>query len=364
MKKQKKLTRKVERQIALLSKYYDIDLENRVITIVLHYEKASELFENDLVTKGTPKFKLEILARISELVETIPNDFKIDFKIDVDDYEGYKVDNIVESFKDQLEIFNFQIYQVKFGRLLKAIILILISVSILFVRQILINNSIIDDRVLLTEMLDIAAWVFLWEGVSTLFLRSDEYRNVTFKIINALKSFGLYDKNGNAVSVINREQIVKDWVEVTKREKNAKKMLIIAGAISLALGVIMIVQVVPQFFVKQPNYTEFLLSSIATIVCGTVGILSGIGAYVVYCESTSKIKSLVPLISYVYLIFDAVCVGFVIYYMAVAGLSAKENAVIIINTILMLGSSIIYFIAYLMLRSAAKRNGDIDYYKL
>lgn len=104
-KKEKKITRKIQRQIDLLSKYYDIDIPNRKIHIELHYEKASELFETDVVTKGTPKFKTEILARVSELLESVPETFKVDFSIKVDDFEGIKVDNVTESFKDQLEIF-------------------------------------------------------------------------------------------------------------------------------------------------------------------------------------------------------------------------------------------------------------------
>ena len=123
MEKKTKITKKVQRQLDILSKYYEIDTEKGVIKIELQYEKASDLFETDLVTKGTPKFKTEILARISDLLESVPTELKVDFSIKVLDYEGMKIDNIVESFKDQLEVFNFEIYKEKSGRLLAAVIL-------------------------------------------------------------------------------------------------------------------------------------------------------------------------------------------------------------------------------------------------
>ena len=363
MEKKTKMTKKAQRLLDLLSKYYEIDNDNKVIKIELYYEKASELFETDVVTKETPKFKTEILARISELLESVPENYKVDFAIKVDDYEGYKVDNVVESFKDQLEMFNFQIYKVKSGRLLTAVILALVSVGILFVRQFLLNQGVIDDSVLLTEMLDITAWVFLWEGVSTIFLRSDEYRDVSFRIINHLKSFTLYDKNNNCLSSIEQEQIKKEWVNISRKEKNARKILLIAGAISFAAGIITILNLVPEFFKDGVNWNNFLMTSIPSIAAGVIGIIGGIGACSLYCES-GKFQKAVPVVAYIYLIFDIIVTSLVIYSFTQEKFTAKEMAVSIINVIIVIGSSIIYFIGYRLLRKAGKENGEEDVYRL
>lgn len=363
MKKEKKVSKKIQRQLDILSKYYDIDQENRLIKIKLCYEKAEDLFEMDVVTKGTPKFKTEILARISELLESVPEDYKVDFAIKVDDYQGVVVDNIVESFKDQLEVFNFQIYRVKSGRWLTAVILMLVSVGILFVRRFLLNNNFIDDSVLLTEMLDITAWVFLWEGVSTVFLRSDEYRDISFKIVNALNSFSLYDKDNKVVSSYNRDAIVKDWVQVSRKERTARKMLLIAGALSFAIGVVTVIGIIPEFFKAQEDWGTFILGSVTKIVAGVIGIIGGIGAASVYCES-GKFRRAVPVVSYIYLIYDIGFMGLVIYLLATAGLTSQEKTVLVVDAILMVAASVVYFISYMMLRSAGKANGEEDIYKL
>lgn len=363
MAKEKKITKKVQRQLDLLSKYYEIDSENHLINIELHYEKASDLFEMDVVTKGTPKFKREILARISELLESVPENYKVDFSIKVDDYEGIKVDNILDSFKDQLEMFNFQIYKVKSGRMFTAVILTLVSVAILFVRQFLLNQQIIDDSILLTEMLDITAWVFLWEGVSTLFLRSDEYRDVSFRIIDHIKSFALLDKSNKEVAKMESEQIKKEWVNVSRREKTARKTLLIAGAISFATGVITVVNLIPEFFRDQSNYTTFLMSAIAQIVMSVVGIIGGIGACSLYCES-GKFQKAVPVVSYIYLIVDILVVGVIGYAIFSEPTTIKEKIAALFAVIISLGASILYFVSYLMLRKAGKENGEEDVYKL
>ncbi len=363
MEKKRKITKKVQRQLDLLSKYYDIDDENEIIKIELQYEKASDLFETDVVTKGTPKFKTEILARISELLESIPQTYKVDFSIKVDDYEGMKVDNVVESFKDQLEMFNFQIYKVKSGRFLSAVILTLVSVAILFVRRFLLNQGAIDDSVLLTEMLLIVGWVFLWEGVSILFLRSDDYRDVSFRIIDNLNSFGLYDKNNKCISEIKAEEIKKNWVKVSRKEKNARRLLLIAGAASFAIGVITIFNIIPEFFTANEDALTFLLSAISQIVVGLIGIIGGIGAYSLYCES-GKFRKAVPIVSFIYLIIDLAVTGIVIYGMTQLNLTAKEIVALAINTLIILASSILYFISYMLLRKAGKENGEEDVYKL
>ena len=363
MEKKAKITKKIRRQLDILSKYYEINEEDGSIKIALHYEKASDLFETDVVTKGTPKFKTEILARISELVESVPSDIKIDFSIQVDDFEGMKVDNIVESFKDQLEVFNFQIYKVKSGRLLSAVILALVSVGILFVRRFLLNQGIIDDSVLLTEMLLIVGWVFLWEGVSRLFLDSDEYKEVSFRIIDHLRSFSLFDNNQKCISKIEQEQIQKEWVKVSRTEKNARRLLLIAGAMSFAIGVFTVLNIIPLFFEANQDWATFLMSAISQIVIGLIGVIGGIGAYSLYCEQ-GKFQRAVPIVSYIYLIFDLAVTGIVIYSLTQMKLSAVENASAIINMVIIMASSILYFISYMLLRKAGRENGEEDVYKL
>ncbi|MCQ2802023.1 MAG: hypothetical protein MJ222_05315 [Bacilli bacterium] len=362
-KKEKKITKKVQRQLDLLSKYYEIDTQNNVIIIKLHYAKASELFELDVVTKQTPKFKSEILARISELIESVPSTFKVDFAIKVDDYEGVKVDNISESFKDQLEMFNFQIYKVKSGRMLTAVILALVSVAILFTRQFLLNLKVLDDSILLTEMLDITAWVFLWEGVSTIFLRSDEYRNVSFNVIDHLKSFGLYDKEDKCLSMMSQEDIKKNWVNISRKEKNGKNLVLIAGAISFTVGIMVLLSIFAECFSANVQWNSFLISAVPRIIAGIIGIIGGLGAYSLYCES-GKFQNAVPVIAYIYLIFDVLVAAAVIYSLSQGHFVDMEITAVIIETIMVIGASVIYFIGYRLLRKAGKENGEEDYFKL
>ena len=200
MKKEKKLKQlspKIQRQIEILSKYYEIDVEKRIITLELVFDKVSEMFDDNVVSTKVIKFKSEILQRVSEIMDTFPLEFKIDLRFKIDDFEGYKPDEIIESFKDSLEMFHYSIHKEKNGRLLEAVVLALVSVGILFVRQFLLAQEFLTDNGLVAEMLDITAWVFLWQGVTILFLTPNELRSISFKILTRLDLVSLYENYSN-----------------------------------------------------------------------------------------------------------------------------------------------------------------------
>ena len=53
----------LERELELYRKYYEVDEENRIVHIVLHYETADELLEKDVSTFEKPQVKHEILTK-------------------------------------------------------------------------------------------------------------------------------------------------------------------------------------------------------------------------------------------------------------------------------------------------------------
>ena len=79
----------LERELELYRKYYEVDEENRIVHIVLHYETADELLEKDVSTFEKPQVKHEILERMSDLVRNIPETYRCDISLEIKDYQGY-----------------------------------------------------------------------------------------------------------------------------------------------------------------------------------------------------------------------------------------------------------------------------------
>lgn len=360
MSKKNEISAKTLRQIEVLSKYYDIDLENRVVNLELCYESVDDIFADDIVGKHLPKFKKEILQRVSEIMESFPDELSVNLKLDIGDYKGLDPEVVFESFQDSLELLHHGIYKEKSFRWIEATILALVSVGILFIRRLGLTYNFILDSDLITEMLDITAWVFLWQGVTVLFLNNNAIDDINFTIITKLRTFTLGDKNGMTLMFMNHEELSKNWIQVSKAEKTSKKLLLIAGGVALATGTVNAVDTITMM-VTPDFYQNWLLIVIGILdaIIVVVSIIGGIGAISVFREK-GPLKKAVPFVAYCSLIivflFIAVCVITIVEADSInAGIIVRAIITLIINTF----ASIFYFVAYLILRNLKKKGKKV-----
>ena len=358
-KKQKQLSPKIQRQIEILSKYYEIDVQKRIITLELVFDKVSEMFDDNIVSTKVIKFKPEILQSVSEIMDNFPMEFKIDLRFKIDDFEGYKPDEIIESFKDSLELFHYSIYKEKNGRLLEAVVLALVSVAILFVRSFLLAQGFLDDSGLVAEMLDITAWVFLWQGVTVLFLTPNELRSISFKLLTRLDLVSLYEKE-KLVYQISQDQLQAKWIQVSRAEILSKRTIIIAGAFTFAAGVMSFFNGIINFLTTPFSYISLGSFIFMILATGIISILGGLGAISVYRDK-GPFQKLVPFCAYFYLVADALLIAFVI----IMAIELEELSLILpllATFAAFLVSSILYFISYQIIRHIkkvnAKRNAE------
>lgn len=171
---------RLQRQIELLQKYYDIDTENRCITTHLNIDKITDLFQNEVnMENRNPLFKREIIDKMIQLSNQSPTDFKMNFIFEVNDFQDYDEDEMLGYLKDNIEILQFQSFVDKRKKFKKGIILL--SIGILFLAFNIFgqffhwfgkDTSFI--YLILTEMIDISAWVFVWEAVAVMLLERGE----------------------------------------------------------------------------------------------------------------------------------------------------------------------------------------------
>ena len=353
MKKQKQLSPKIQRQLEILSKYYDIDFEKRLINLELVYDKVSDMIDDDIVTTKKIVFKNEILQRVSEILDTFPLEFKVNLTFKINDYEGHDPDEVVESFKDCLEMFHYSIHREKSFRLLEAVILALVSVGILFLRKFVLDNGVIGDDNLTSEMLDITAWVFLWQAVTVLFLTPNEFREISFKILTRLNVVSLYKKD-ELVTKISQDDIQRNWVQISRAEKNSRKVMIIAGAFTFATGVMSVINGLTAFFGDPFSWLSLISFLFALLISGVVSILGGIGAISVYREK-GPFQKLVPFCAYFYLIVLTLLIAGIIAIGVESG-SFTFMLGMLATFIVFILSSLLYFVSYRILKHVKKVN--------
>ncbi|MCQ2793358.1 MAG: hypothetical protein MJ221_02945 [Bacilli bacterium] len=344
--------RKLERQLDILSHYFNIDRENKIVDLILQTEKASDFLELDICSLKYPKFKTEVLARVSELMDSFPTGYKVNLILKIDDYESYDPDTLLSSLKDALEMFHYTIYRVKHKNWFVSASLIVISAIILFVRIFLVNNGTLDGSGLVNEMIDITAWAFLWEAVSILFLSSNDLEEITMKIGQRLLSISLRDKDGNDIRKLSRAEFVKEWINESKRETTGKILMVISGAACVVTGVMDIVNTSFDLYKCvtggiQMSPVIFIVAYIAAILF----VLGGIGIVSMF-RGHGPMQKLVPFLAYIFFAYSLLIYVLLIFTFIQQG---RFDFKILFDAIKSTLIAVIYFISYLFSRRNKKK---------
>ena len=367
MKKQTPLNPKVQRQIEILQKYYDIDVENRIINFVLYYEKASDILVNDVVTLGDiPRFNSDVLRRVSEILDTFPLEFKVNLSLQIDDYEGYSPKALLNSFNDSLEMLNYSIYRDKSIRWLTSAILVFISMAILTLRIFAGEKGILDVNGMVYEMIDIVAWVFLWQAVTVLFLTPQEVRSISYKIIYRLLSVYFLDKKGEKLVGIEGEDIDKEWLRETKKEKGGRILLLIGGTAFITLGVTTIYSVISDisnaitaFSVGESGFT-FLVMALLDLVLVVIYAIGGIGAINIH-RGRGPFRKAVKVFAILSLLVLLISILLLVYgEIVIVEAGSPFSIPLLVKALLESSGSIVYFVGYILYRvSNVSDNTDI-----
>lgn len=368
MRKKQPLNPKVSRQIEILQKYYDIDVENRIINFTLYYEKASDILINDVVTIGdAPRFNNDVLRRISEILDTFPTEFKVHLALQIDDYEGYEPQRLLDALKDSLEMFNYEIYRESGLRWFTAATLVFVSMSILSLRLFLGGKELIDTEGMFYEMLDIIAWVFLWQAVTVMFLTPAELKSISIKIMRRLLSVGFIDKEGNSLIKIESERLDEDWLKETRKEKTGRTLLLIAGTAFITIAVWNIIDVFGTvgdaiYELTQNQVFDGVISFILaafTIVGVIIYAIGGVGAIACH-RGKGPFRGAVKVFAVLSFIVATLSIVLTIYQ-EVSLVNAGENisGSMLFRTLLEIAVAIIYFIGYIFYRISTTDSSSI-----
>ena len=164
---------KSNRQIELLKKHYDIDETNKIAKINLRYEKATDVLVEDLGKNEHPQFEWDVIERVNNVIDTLPYGYRVDIEFSIEDFQEYTPKTIVESFNDELELNSFGVRKSRTKTWLVVSILVITGIVLLifmFLGSSLgwFGSGTKED--IIVEIIDIAAWVFILEAVSMIFL--------------------------------------------------------------------------------------------------------------------------------------------------------------------------------------------------
>ena len=322
----------VQTKCELLKKYYAYDEANKTFIIALHYEKVSDILNNEVQSvSSTPLMSEEFLSKITGILEGIPKGYHADIKLTIDDYEGYDEKIIMESFNDMLEFGRLKYNSSSQNKFYKVAILLVVGLVLLFTGifakveewwGIFETEELIGE--LLINFLEISGWVFCWEAVSILFIENNDDMKQGLSIISKLNSVTLYNKNNK--SLINEEydQIQKHIYRVTPIKRAGLLLLVFSGFAFIGLGSMIGIRQIPNLFIVTSNNMLLLIALLNWVWIALI-IFSGLFAIKLYL---GKEKYRIPAAT-----LAVINLGFTLFAVIFSAINGIDISLIVINII-------------------------------
>lgn len=290
-----------ENQLELLRKYYPVDDEKRTVDITLGYDSAWDIVAEDVSTEEKPQIKKEIPERMGELIGTVPPEYKVNFNIAISDYAGMKPETLCESLEDAIEMNHFS---AKKGNNKKWLIALLLMVAgilfLIFMGTGTVNNwfkinGSEEASSVIVEILDIIAWVFVWESVSMIFLEPGANRALDIRLRARMGSVSFLDKNNKVVASKSHD----DLFDVLENESSlggiGRYMLLFSGSAYLALSIGMLFTT-GAYMAKNSDslgVAAMIILGVAQLIESLILLFAGVGAISHY-TGRGHFKKFVP----------------------------------------------------------------------
>lgn len=329
------------RQIELFNEYYDTNPEDKTVTYSLHFEKATDLLDNKTGNPKKPIFSNDVLEEINSLIEKTPFIYKIKINLEITDYESFEPKEIIKSFNDTLELNQYAARKSRQKKEILAANLILVGIILLFFMVITKNNEWFGGGTktdIAVEVINIAAWVFVWEAVTMLFLEHSEQNIFALKIRRRVNQITMRTSNNEKpLAVEEANQIFGNWENEGKIKRTGKMFLLISSFAFLFSSFYSLYQVYSYTIENEFNLINFIIMLISGIIYAIILLSAGLGGISLYKGKKNKLSNLVG----PYAILISISIIFIIYTAI-----KNQNSSLIFSGITTTIINILYTIGY------------------
>ena len=155
--------------------FFEIDKENRIATIRLSFDKVSDIFDDNYITKK-PILNGDFMEWIANAFSIIPSRYKIKLSVSFADYEGYSEGQLKELFLKNIILYakSKHGYQKKRNSLAYGLIAVGIAffIGMLFTELRWETESVL--KTIFSYVSDIATTVAFWEAMTILIVERRE----------------------------------------------------------------------------------------------------------------------------------------------------------------------------------------------
>lgn len=192
------MNKNVKEFINIEEEFFELDKENKITHINLEFNKPSDIFDINSITK-VPILSDDFIELIQSSFELAPRKYKIHLTISFDDLEGYDNDSLQDIFNRNMML-EFKRNEVKANTKNKIAISLICIGLLFFIAMLLISNLWHDGGVLkeiFTYIADIATTVTFWEAMTILVVENKERRTYMKNLYTRFDSIEFKKKDTN-----------------------------------------------------------------------------------------------------------------------------------------------------------------------
>jgi len=173
--------------------FFDIDKQSRTANIKLCFNKASDVFDKNYVSK-VPILSDDFLDWIKSAFRLIPSRYKIALDVSFTDMEGYSEAELKDIFDKNILLE----YKSRFAqtRRKNRVAYSLIILGVVFFALMMTMNALWQDGGIVRDAIayisDIATTVTLWEAMCILIVEGKERRSYNKGLITRFKSISFH----------------------------------------------------------------------------------------------------------------------------------------------------------------------------
>lgn len=275
-----------KRQIELLKQRYDVDEENKIISISLRYDKVSDIVMTNVGKKEYPQFDPSVFENLENLFDDFPMNYQAEIKFDIADYEGFEPSKIMTSFNDSLELTQYSARRHRKNKWLIATIMTLVGVVFLFLLAMGQINGWFGEGVneeVITEIIDIIGCVFIWESIYYLFMEPTQQATLALKMRQKIAYLSFY-KNEELLERESEKEIFENWHEEGKFKGIARGLLLCSSAAFIAIAfftLCTVISVISDIGAFTPlGITAFIVLALFSIIFDLFAGIGGLSKYI------------------------------------------------------------------------------------
>lgn len=224
----KKSKEENEYELKLLKKQFDIDETNHIANIDLKYDKASDLLDNSVGKENV--LNNEVYEKITSIMDTIPANYRCNFNIILNDFEGYDSSYLTEIFEGHFAAIYFQTKRSLKRKRISSLLLLISGLVFLILAISSLSFKWFSSetiRTIVNETLDIVAWVFIWEAATIYYIDSFALKAKRKIIQKRINSIRIISKNDNRETSISNKELFseedKSIIDLVKEKKEKEE---------------------------------------------------------------------------------------------------------------------------------------------